>query len=139
MKSLYQILILILLTNYSCKSYYMEDSKLLKKAVLSNVFNENFNICNNKDDDIRVFNDTKYFNFSFSKENNCSKKIFFSRLNFKYNINSNKNTKKGIVFYKFKNEITLFTLYFLDIESNGVLILTYDKKLRLIKTKTGSF
>ena len=124
---------------YGCLNCNKE-FRLIKKAVLSNEFTEHFAICNKKNDTIFVFNDSKdNLGLAFLRSNTCFKVINFSKINFKYDVNSIMQKNKGIVFIGIEKNIVWSQLLFFDLETNLSLKLKYDLNERLIDVNVGNF
>jgi hypothetical protein len=125
---------------FGCSSLKSKNEvRLIEKAILSNEFAENFEICNKKDI-IIVFNDSKNnLDFTFLKSNSCFKQVNFSKINFKYDVNSINKKYKGIVFIGIEKNKDWNQLHFFDLETNLSLKLKYNLTEKLIDVKVGNF
>jgi|GEM_PF-5290843 len=147
------LLIIFLLPIFfvGCKSLVLKNNEedFIRKAVSSDVFNDNFDLCSTKDrtsantDSITIFNGTKVEqSLLFSTINKCEKKINFSNVNVEYDPNSiKKNKEEGILMHSFVRSNDAIKISFVDIQTNLFLNLYFNKDLDLDleKTETGNF
>jgi hypothetical protein len=112
---------------------------LIKKAILSNEFSQYFGICN-KIKGFKVYSDLiNMESISFVEVNNCNTVINFLDINFEYDINKNRQDKEGIILYDYIMNKNTTELVFVDLQTNFVLKMKYNKAQSLLSIEQGSF
>jgi hypothetical protein len=118
----------------------LNDNDRLIKAVTSEKFNDFFRVCEIKNDTIKIFHNFDNFAIHQFVKLNCGKILEIERKITEVDINTSYLSRpKFMVLHKFENRKRKYEFSFLDVHTNGNLILVFNKKNILVEFRGGSF
>ncbi|TCI90175.1 hypothetical protein [Tenacibaculum sp. M341] len=136
-KTKWFLLLLILVIN-GCEKKSSLSEIVLKRAILSNEFNNYFKISKRRSKILYVYNNVN--NTTFTVKNTYNQEIKFKKVDFEFNITSSSERQyKGVLLYKYTVEKGDVELGFVDLQSNANLRLKFDDNFNLIETRRGVF
>lgn len=118
----------------------VNDNDRLITAVTSEKFNDFFRVCEIKSDTIKIFHNFDNFAIHQFVKLNCGKILEIERKITEVDLNTSYlNRPKFMVLHKFEKRKRKYEFSFLDVHTNGNLILFFNKKNRLVDFRGGSF
>lgn len=141
MKKNYWLILIILLINLSCKTFSKANKfDTLLLCVNSQEFLDHFGICENNNQEIKIYDSTEKF-IDSKYINNCNKTVVLLKKDFEYDVNDLQVNRidRGIIMYDYKKHPKKYSFSFLDTFTNSMLKLTFNNSNKIIKVEGGSF
>jgi hypothetical protein len=124
----------------SCSSHRkVDENKLLMTSITNENFKTFYALCRKHEDTIYVYNNTEKFRNCPLIGIDCNKTIEIKSSNIVIDVNSNTLKEDRIVLYKFEENNNIYKLFFLNIQTNGTIILSFDRKYKLVNLESGVF
>jgi hypothetical protein len=134
------ILLSVFLSFGISETEILDDNERLINAVSSEKFNDFFRVCEMEDDTIKIYHNFENFAFQQLIELKCGKTLNIERKIIEFNINSTDlNRPKFMILYKFEKRNRKYEFRFLDVRTNGNLILAFNRKNKLVDFEGGNF
>jgi hypothetical protein len=132
------IVLFFIITSCSSSRKY-DENKMLVTSISSEKFKEFYKLCTNKEDTIYVYNNTSKFKNCPSINIDCNKTICVLKSNIEIDVNSITPKEKKIVFWKFEKNKNKYKLFFLNIQNNGVIMMTFNRNSEFEKFESGAY
>ncbi len=131
------VLTFIIVSCASGRKY--DENKILKTSVSSEKFKKFFALCRKKEDTIYVYNNTMEFKKCPSINIDCNKTIIVLKSNIEIDVNSVTAKENKIVLWKFEKIKTKYKLYFLNIQTNGMIVMYFNRKSEFVNFESGVY
>ena len=117
----------------------VDENKMLKTSISSEKFKKFYALCRKKEDTIYVFNNTEQFKNCPSVNIDCNKTIVIQKSEIIIDVNFPDSQENKIVLRKFEKSKNIYKLHFLNIQTNGLIIMNFNRRSELINFESGAY
>ncbi|MGX7666657.1 hypothetical protein [Flavobacterium pedocola] len=131
---------LLLVFLISCSSHRkLDENKILITSVSTEKFKKFYALCRKEEDTIYVYNNTEEFRNCPSINIGCNKTIVIRKSVIEIDVNSVTPKENKIVLHKFEKSKNIYKLHFLNIQTNGMMIMNFNGKNELLSYESGAY
>ncbi len=117
----------------------VDENKMLTASLSSKKFIQFYDLCRKKEDTIYVYNNLENFENCPSVNIDCDRTIVMTKSNIKIDLNSPGMPEDKIVLRRFEKVKNIYRLVFLNIQSNGVIMMNFNRRSKLVNYETGYY